>query len=232
MQEKKNVREKGALTLQHVSDRGHVPAANILVERTRIKEHCASPTHTTRNRKCTTKTEERGPVRVQNVFVWVRKEDDEDAARHDRTGAGGRRRGTRFLHMQSLRGSKQGKRTCERRGHLLCCISFTEDTSQLPISWSNTFLFESEPELNIERMVVTDDTSQLPMSWLNTLAAVNIKRMVVTDDTSQLPMNWLNVCAALNMFSMVATPAVCHEAMGPYVPCAAAVSEKNKSTAS
>ena len=34
-----------------------------------------------------------------------------------------------------------------------------------------------------------------------------------------------------NKYSKLVTAAVCHEAMGPYVPCAAVRSEKNKATA-
>jgi hypothetical protein len=62
----KKVREKGTLTGVHCGHGGDVPAANILVERSRIVEHC-----NTRNAKHTTQTEERGPVRVQTTLVAV-----------------------------------------------------------------------------------------------------------------------------------------------------------------
>ena len=45
MQGDKNVREKGALTSIHGGHGGHVPAANVLVERNRIKEHCHKVPH-------------------------------------------------------------------------------------------------------------------------------------------------------------------------------------------
>ena len=55
--------------------------------------------------------------------------------------------------------------------------------------------------------------------------------MLVTEDVSQLLMSVLKKSAFLNSSVKLATPAVFHEAMGPYVPCAAAGSEKNKATA-
>jgi hypothetical protein len=59
-------------------------------------------------------------------------------AARERTGAVGRRRGTRSLHTQSLRGSMQeGKERAREGRHLLAPILATLDTSQRPMSWSN-----------------------------------------------------------------------------------------------
>jgi hypothetical protein len=44
---------------------------------------------------------------------------------------------TFLAHAISSGDQCRKKRTCERRGHLLCSMLVTEDTSQLPISWSN-----------------------------------------------------------------------------------------------
>jgi hypothetical protein len=94
-----NAREEVELTRSHVAHRGHVPAANVLVEHNRILEHCASHTHATSNPKHTTPTEERGSVRVQKGprtdsqgEVSKASEDRSHAAR-ERTAAVGRRRG-------------------------------------------------------------------------------------------------------------------------------------------
>jgi hypothetical protein len=68
----------------------------------------------------------------------VSKASDGRGAAHKRTGAVGRRRGTRPLHTQSPRGSMQeGKERAREGRHLLAAMLVTVDTSQRPMSWSN-----------------------------------------------------------------------------------------------
>ncbi len=43
------VQEGAALTSEHTGHGGHVPAANVLVEKIHAIKHCASPTHATSN---------------------------------------------------------------------------------------------------------------------------------------------------------------------------------------
>jgi hypothetical protein len=142
---KRTCERREALTLIHVGHFRHVSAANVLVKRTRVIKHCAGPTRATSNTKHTTPTEERGPVRVQKGLrtdsqgeVSKASEDQRRAAR-ERTGTVSRRRGTRPLHTQSLRGSMQeGKERAREGRHLLVFMVVTDDTSQRPMSWSNS----------------------------------------------------------------------------------------------
>jgi hypothetical protein len=143
MQEgKERAREGEALTPFHVGHGRHVPAANVLVERTRIIEHCARPTHATSNTNHQHKNEARSEFK--KIFERSRKgklskaSEDQRRAARERTGAVGRRRGTRPLHTQSLPGSMQEGTERAREGrHLLFSMLVTVDTSHLPISWSN-----------------------------------------------------------------------------------------------
>jgi hypothetical protein len=86
---------------------------------------------------------ERGPVRAQKGLQTDLQgevstaSEDRDTAR-ERAGAVGRRRGTRSLHTQSLRGLMQERKERAREGrYLLDFMLVTDDTSQLPMSWSN-----------------------------------------------------------------------------------------------
>ena len=101
----------------------HVPAANVLVEQIRRKEHCAGPTRATRQHK-THHTNKKNEARSEfkKVFERIRKgkvskaSEDRSHAARERTRAVGRRRGTRPLHTQIPPGiDARGKRTCERR---------------------------------------------------------------------------------------------------------------------
>jgi hypothetical protein len=122
MHEKRTGERRGALTFTHCGHGGNIPAANVLVEHKRIREHSASSTHATSNAKHTTQTGERGSVKVQKVFERTCKgggskaSEDCGTARQE-WGCWSSSRHTTLAHAIPL-GLTQGIRMCERRGAL------------------------------------------------------------------------------------------------------------------
>ena len=109
---KRTCERREALTSIHSGHCRHVPAANGLVEITRMSEHCAGPTRATSNTTHTTSTEGRGPVRVQKGLERIRKgevskaSEDQRRAARERTAAVGCRRGTRPFHAHTPPGDR------------------------------------------------------------------------------------------------------------------------------
>ena len=134
-EEKERAREKREpLTLKHVGHCRHIPAANVLVEHDWIEgvscKHCAGHTRATSNTSHTT------PTRRMRPGQSSKRSSNEFAAR-ERTAAVGRRRGTRPLHTQSLRGSIQkGKALtlihCGHFGHVPAANVLVERTCSSP----------------------------------------------------------------------------------------------------
>jgi hypothetical protein len=144
---KRTGERREALTCSHARHCRHVPAANVLVERIRLIEHCAGPTRATKqhkthhtNKKNEARSEFKKGLRTDSQGKASKASEDQRRAARERTAAVGCRRGTRPLHTQSLRGSmKEGKERARVGRHLLDLMVVTADTPQRPMSWLNAF---------------------------------------------------------------------------------------------